>query len=240
MLRLAEALNLPLRARNDLLAAAGLAAEFPESELSSPGLSPYRGAVLGVITALDPFPAFVLDSTFHVVAVNTVGARLLPPSPQDARLNLIDAFLAPGPARNMIRNFAEVAWSLHTRFVRATASIGTPEVDALRTRVAGYLEGVPRPPADASGEPVVCPTFQVGDRTVRTIGMTLRFGPSRDVTLEELTVDVLCPRDEEAARFFRELGGPARDSNALSALGIPAAGMGTDLEPAHAVSHEPD
>jgi hypothetical protein len=45
---------------------------------------------------------------------------------------------------------------------------------------------------------------------VRTIGMTMRFGPSRDVMLEELSVDVLCPRDEVAERFFRDLAsGPS-------------------------------
>jgi hypothetical protein len=97
--------------------------------------------------------------------------------------------------RASIANFAEVAWSWHARFARATAAIATPEVEALRARVDGYLRGVPRPPTDASGDPVI----------LRTIGMTLRFGPSRDVTIEELSVDILCPRDEQADSFFRSL-----------------------------------
>ncbi len=33
----------------------------------------------------------------------------------------------------------------------------------------------------------------------------MRSGRSRDVTLEELSVDASCPRDDEARRFFESL-----------------------------------
>jgi transcriptional regulator with XRE-family HTH domain len=205
VLRLAQALDLPLRARNDLLVAAGLSAEFPAHALESVPLAPYRRAITGVITALDPFPAFVIDPLFNLEETNEMGRRLLPVQP-GGRENLLDAFLAPGPARELLENFAELAWSLAARFSRTTANMqANPELDALRQRIDGYLKGVPRPSGDATGELVLCPTFRIGDQRVRTIGMTLRFGPSRDVTLEELSVDVLYPRDEMADRFFREL-----------------------------------
>lgn len=203
VLRLGEALDLPLRARNDLLTAAGLAPEFPARELVDPALAPYRRAIGDVIDAMRPFPAFVIDASFHLVEANTVARRLLPGA--QAGTNLVDAFLGPGPARTLIQNFAEVAWSWHDRLLRATASLDTADAVALRERVTAYLRDVPRPLRDASGTPVLCPTFGFGGVTVRTIGMTMRFGPSRDVTLEELSVDVLCPRDDEARRFFESL-----------------------------------
>jgi transcriptional regulator with XRE-family HTH domain len=204
VLRIGEALELPLRVRNELLASVGLAPEFPARELGDPILEPYRRAVSQVIDALRPFPAFVVDSTFRLVETNSVGRRLLPGVVGD-RANLVDVFLAPGPAREIILNFSEVAWSWHDRLLRATAAMDSLEVASLRRRVGGYLENVERPIADASGAPVLCPTFSVGGATVRTIGMTMSFGPSRDVTLEELSVDVLCPRDDEARRFFEML-----------------------------------
>jgi hypothetical protein len=80
------------------------------------------------------------------------------------------------------------------------------ELTALRARLEGYLRDVPRPTPDASGDLVVCPTFRIDGHVVRTIGMTMRFGTSRDVTLQDLAVDVLYPRDDEADRFFRALG----------------------------------
>lgn len=86
-----------------------------------------------------------------------------------------------------------------------TASIrGSLELDALRQRIDRYLERIPRPPNGATGDLVLCPTFRIGGQLVRRTGMTLRFGPSRDVTLEELSVDVLYPRDEAADQFFRD------------------------------------
>jgi DNA-binding XRE family transcriptional regulator len=205
VLRLAESLELPLRSRNELLVAAGLAPEFPAGALGSAVLAPYRRAITGVIGALEPFPAFVLDPLLHLEQTNLAGRRFVPDAARGARINLLDAFLAPGPARDQLDNFAEVAWSLFARFSRAAASFpsDTPELEPLQRRVHQYLDGVPRPPPDATGEPVICPTFRLGDRRIRTIGMTMRFGPSRDVTLEELSVDVLYPRDEEAERFFR-------------------------------------
>jgi hypothetical protein len=81
----------------------------------------------------------------------------------------------------------------------------SPAWRELRQRVDGYLRDVPRPPFDGSGEPVICPTFRIGDRLIRTIGMTMRFGPTRDVTLQELSVDLLYPRDAEAQAFFQSL-----------------------------------
>jgi hypothetical protein len=205
VLRLAEALDLTLRARNDLLVAAGLPAEFPANALESVPLAPYLRAIGGVISALDPFPAFVIDPLFNLEQMNDAGRRLMPAGCV-GRPNLLDAFLAPGSGRELLANFPEIAWSLAARFARATAGMPTsPELTALRQRLERYLEGVPRPSGDANGELVLCPTFRVGEQLIRTVGMTLRFGPSRDVTLEELCVDVLYPRDDVADRFFRDL-----------------------------------
>ncbi|MCB9592121.1 MAG: helix-turn-helix domain-containing protein [Sandaracinaceae bacterium] len=208
VLRLGEALDVPLRARNDLLGAAGLAAEFPAHPLGDAALVPYRRAIQRVLDAMRPYPAFVVDGLFGLEDANETGRRMMPAATDGARPNLIDAFLAPGPSRASIVNFAEVAWSWHARFLRATTGLGASvELDALRARVEVYLRDVERPALDGAGDLVICPTFRIGDTTVRTIGMSMRFGPSRDVTLEELSVEVLQPRDEEAERFFEELAG---------------------------------
>lgn len=205
VLRLAEGLDLPLRARNDLLVAAGLVAEFPANALVSVAAAPYRRAISGVIAALEPFPALVFDLLLNLEQANEAARRLLAIRP-NTRINLLEAFLAPGPGREILENFNELAWSLEARFSHATAHLrGIPELDGLRQRVAGYLKDVPRPPRRGVGDLVMCPTFRIRGQLVRTIGMTLRFGPSRDVTLQELSVDVLYPRDDAADRFFREL-----------------------------------
>ncbi|MCB9681336.1 MAG: helix-turn-helix domain-containing protein [Alphaproteobacteria bacterium] len=207
VLRLAEALDLPLRARNDLLVAAGLAAEFPQRPLRSPALGPYRDAIQRILTAVHPFPAFVLDGLLRVHDANDVGRRLLPAPLDDGPVSLVDAWLTPGPGRDQLVNLPDVAWSLHARFLRTIAGQVAPPAEAtdVAARFAAALRDVPRPLVDASDEPAVCPTFRIGDTVLRTIGMTMRFGPTRDITLEELGVDVLCPRDTATEAFFAAL-----------------------------------
>lgn len=204
-MRIGGALDLPLRSRNELLVAAGLAVEFATNGIESAALEPYRAAVLRVIKAIHPLPAFVVDPLFNLVETNAIGRRLLQPFASTEPINLIDAFLAPGPARASLVNFGEVAWSWRARFLRGTATLPVGSVGPLLDRIDQYLKDAPPPSPDGQGELVICPTFRVGEVLVRTIGMTMRFGPSRDVTLEELSVDVLCPRDEIAERFFLTL-----------------------------------
>jgi hypothetical protein len=50
---------------------------------------------------------------------------------------------------------------------------------------------------------MVCPAFQVGDEVVRTIAIVARFDPVAEVTLDELRIELMYPRDAAAERFLR-------------------------------------
>jgi hypothetical protein len=53
---------------------------------------------------------------------------------------------------------------------------------------------------------VICPRLRIGNEIVSTATMVARFGASREVTLDELRVELIFPADEAARRFFeREL-----------------------------------
>jgi transcriptional regulator with XRE-family HTH domain len=70
VLRLAEALELPLRDRNELLVAAGLAREFPEHPLDDDQLRPYRNAIRALLDRHDPYPASAVDVLGRVLMTN--------------------------------------------------------------------------------------------------------------------------------------------------------------------------
>lgn len=61
ILRLCEKLDVPLRERNVLLAAAGFAPVFPERPLTDSSLAAVRRAVDQMLSGLEPDPAFVVD-----------------------------------------------------------------------------------------------------------------------------------------------------------------------------------
>lgn len=65
VLRLGEALQVPLRERNHLLHAAGLPAAYPEAGMHSADLAPDRGALETLLNAHLPYPAMVLDGRWN-------------------------------------------------------------------------------------------------------------------------------------------------------------------------------
>jgi transcriptional regulator with XRE-family HTH domain len=67
---LAEVLDIPPRARNDLLAAAGYAPIFRESNLDAPEMAQFRRALDFMLRQQEPYPAIVLDRYWNVLAGN--------------------------------------------------------------------------------------------------------------------------------------------------------------------------
>src|SRR6187551_288310 len=61
LLRLGEQLDVPLRDRNALLLAAGLAPAYPQRRLDDPPMAAVADAVARILTAYEPYPALVVD-----------------------------------------------------------------------------------------------------------------------------------------------------------------------------------
>ena len=76
VLRLCEVIDVPLRQRNELLEAAGLAPAYPHLPLDSEELTPYLSGVESLLDAHDPMPGLVFDAKWRVLIAN-VGARRL-------------------------------------------------------------------------------------------------------------------------------------------------------------------
>src|SRR5690606_6800862 len=76
VLALADALDLPLRGRNDLLGAAGFAPVFTASAFQSLALEPVRRAIDHLLRVHEPFAAMVIDRDWNVLQWNE-GARRL-------------------------------------------------------------------------------------------------------------------------------------------------------------------
>src|SRR5215469_4341684 len=70
ILRLAHQLNVPLRERNVLLLSGGYAPVFPANRLGDPPMRAVNEAIEHVLRAHEPYPAVVVDATWHLVASN--------------------------------------------------------------------------------------------------------------------------------------------------------------------------
>lgn len=201
--RVAHALDIPLRDRNRLLSAAGLAPLYPEVRLSDAAAAPFRAAVRRLLEAHEPFPAFVLDRWWNVVDANPAARRLFPES-RNGSPSAVDAFLAPGGLREIVVNFPEVA-SMYLRRLQAEVAEASDErLRDLLARARALLADVPLVDHDPdANDLVICPRLRLGDEIVGTVTMVARFGATREVTLDELRVELIFPADDDAEAYFR-------------------------------------
>jgi transcriptional regulator with XRE-family HTH domain len=126
VLRLAAALDVPLRQQNALLLAAGFAPIWRQSELAAPELAQIARAIDFMLAQQEPFPAVAVDRHWNLVKGNAGATRLVEhligPLPSGDAVNLADALMAPEVLRPFLVNWAEVA----RHFIHSVATLGTP------------------------------------------------------------------------------------------------------------------
>jgi transcriptional regulator with XRE-family HTH domain len=195
VLRLSDALDVPLRDRNKLLAAAGLAPAYAHEPLSEDRYGPARDAIDRLLSAHEPFPAMVLDAGHDVLAANGGSERLL--GRDITGENMLDAYLSGNTPP--IANWEDVAGSLIPQ-IRSTLA-RTPDDERLRTALAmaeaAGGRGSARPAALVS-----CPWFEIDGHTIKTLILAARFDHPLDVTIEELRIELVFPIDDESRAFF--------------------------------------
>jgi hypothetical protein len=199
VLRLAVALDIPLRDRNRLLESAGLAAHYPEVELTDGASAPFRAAIARLLESHEPYPAFVLNRWWDLVDANLAARRLFPAA--DGVLDAVEAFLAPGGMREIIENLGEVAGMYLRRLQAEVVEASDERSLRLLARARELLADVDLG-ADPGDGLVICPRLRIGEEVVATATMVARFGASREVTLDELRVELIFPADEAARAFF--------------------------------------
>ena len=107
VLRLADALDVPLRERNTLLAAAGYASRYVATDLAAPELARMRSAIELILRHQEPYPAFVLDRHWDIRMANQAAARctrfLLGTDPVES--NMMRLALHPEGLRRVLVNW---------------------------------------------------------------------------------------------------------------------------------------
>jgi len=183
VLRLAAALDLPLRERN--------------------------GLVRLMLDAHEPYPAFALDRYWDIVLWNRPLAALLADLTSHGEsideINALDLVFAPGLMRERFLNWDEVASAVLKRLRRQVVRAASDErLQETWTKVQaspgvadlirkGYTEETP---------PVLIPMkIRQGDQVLTWINTLAVFGATGEVTLDELVVESFFPGDEDTRRF---------------------------------------
>jgi transcriptional regulator with XRE-family HTH domain len=210
LLRLAERLDMPLRARNEMLNAAGFAALYAERPLDAPEMSVARRTVDAVLQAHAPFPALAVDRHWTLVAGNAavgallggVSAALLQGAVNVLRLSLHPDGLAP-----RIVNLAEWRAHLLARLQQQIDRSGDAQLAALHAELAAY----PSREGDAHAHDfngIAVPLRLRVDglaAPLSLISTTTVFGTPVDVTLSELALECFYPADDATREALQRL-----------------------------------
>jgi transcriptional regulator with XRE-family HTH domain len=212
VLVLGSALDLPLRERNTLLAAAGFAPVYQSSPLDGTVLEPVRRAIDHLLATHEPFGAVVVDRDWNVLRMNNGARRILEwaldglTPPEAAMRNVVVATLHPAALRSRITNFAEVAATIADRARRELAV----ETDATRRKLLGswIVDAASHArQAEPSAGPFVPLHLRKGDDELRLFTTLTTMGTPIDVTAQELHIESYFPADEATERRLRALAG---------------------------------
>lgn len=205
-------LDVPLRARNALLNAAGYADAYSEEPLQGVALAPIRGALHAIVEAHNPYPAYIVDRSWNlldanVAAVDLTALLLGDQASPELSTNVLRLFLHPDGARHRVTNWTEAATVLVERLAAECARYpGDPDMSALYDEVISYPGVTPRRRHESATSSLLTvieiDTDEVSLRLCTTISTLAAAG---DVTLDELRLETLLPANNETAETLRLL-----------------------------------
>lgn len=214
VLRLAEALDVPLRERNALLTSAGFAAMFRETPLDAAAMREVRRALSLMLDKQEPYPALVIDRGWQVVMTNTACARLmslLDLGPGGQPLNLLRLMMHPAGLRSAIEDWEAGARMLLLQVRRELGAANDPVLASLLEEVLAYpgVASLEDQAPDSRAMPVLPLILSQSGLRLSWFTTITTFGTPQDITLQELRVEMFYPADEATDRFARDLAGSA-------------------------------
>ncbi|MBY8966396.1 helix-turn-helix transcriptional regulator [Algiphilus sp. NNCM1] len=218
-LQLAEALDLPLRQRNQLLIAAGFAPSYPKRTLAHPDMAPIRRALDMLLQHHRPYPAVVIDRQWNIMMMNPPMQRMLSLLGDIEAIwrtvcgagprNLFKLSMHPEGARPHILNWEEVATLLLWRTRHEAEAQCDAALHELVDEVLQY-EGVPRQwrmreQSTAVPAPALALRYGVAGAELSLFSMLSSFGTALDVTADEVRVETFFPTDAASEALLQRL-----------------------------------
>jgi transcriptional regulator with XRE-family HTH domain len=210
LLRLATAMSLPLRAKNEMLAAAGYPPAFDQTPIEDDALD------FGVRTALDlmlerhePFPVFVMDGRFDIVRTNRSAQRFFElicadPAALGDTPNGYHIFLRPDLGRPSLCDWPDVAallvGLLHRKVLQSPDNRALGE---LLDEILGFpnvAECGRTPDLGTPATSVFTFRFESANFTGTFLSTLTTFVAPTNVALEELSIESYYPLDEPTVR----------------------------------------
>lgn len=209
VLALADRLDVPLRDRNTMLLAAGYAPRYSSHPLDDEAMQVIRTSLERILEAHDPFPGVVLDRSWNIVLANSSARRLVELLPTELRtepINMFRASLHPEGLARFTTNFEHWCPYLRRQLDRVVFQYGDDDLVALSQEVETYPNVAalaPPGPAVANDDLVITCDLDLYGRRMSLFTTLTTFGSPRDITLDELLIELFFPADAETGAALR-------------------------------------
>lgn len=203
ILQLAQALDVPLRATNQLLQAAGYAGVYDKTPLDAAALAPARQALAFTLEHHEPYPVTVVDRYWNVLLANAAATRLMTrfvadPAALAPPINAMRLLFSPQGARPFVVGWEGLARAMVQRVHRDVLGAADEGMQALLASLLAE-PGVPedwRRPDLSVAPPALAPMrFARDGLELAFFSMIATLGTPGDVTLQELRIELFYPLD---------------------------------------------
>src|SRR5262245_8496410 len=209
LLAIAHRLEVPLREQNTMLLAAGYAPRYSHTPLDDESMRAVRASIQRMLDAHDPYPGVVVDRHWNVVLANRAATALtgdLPAALAGPPLHVYRVCLHPDGLAARTLNFPEWAAYLLGQLRRSFTVTGDAALGHLLDEVRDYpnVSALGPLPTVWDEPPLLVPLrVDVGGEELSLFTTLTTFGTPRDVTLDEIAIELFFPADEEADAMLR-------------------------------------
>jgi transcriptional regulator with XRE-family HTH domain len=208
VLHLAEELDVPLRARNELMTAAGFAPAYTEHGLDDAELAEVRASLRRILDGHEPYPALLVDGAWNLLAANgalSVLTELVDPALLEPPVNVLRVSLHPRGLARHVLDLPEYAAHLVSRVRRQAERSARTGLLALVNELVGYCREQGLDPNAQPRDRIVLPLRlrHPGAGELSLFSTVAVLGAPLDVTLDEVAIESFFPADERTAAFLR-------------------------------------
>ena len=199
-----DALEVPLRDRNDMLTSAGFAGLYSELDLDSSEMAHVKSMFKTVMHQFDPYGSVCMDASWNILMENRSYSNFVSlffdkdELPGDVRNNMVKSVFHPKGFSQYFENWTEFAPQFLSRVHGAMDQNHSDEYQKLFDELMQY----PTFPEFVSAdlllrEPKLMVPFSLkkGEMALNLFCVTMRLGSPKDVTLDELHIETYLPAD---------------------------------------------
>lgn len=214
VVKLSEAMDVPLRDRNSILNSAGFANLYSDSDLSEPVMEPIADILTDMLAHHEPYPAFVLDRQWNMKMKNQAAGTLFEVlgDPEQVwrdigdtgEFNIALLTVHPNGLRRFISNWQEIASPFMRRLKKEAIEFGDKSILDRYEQLEKHAGELVDQSADTVLLPVLPLEIDLGGPVLKLCSVISTFGTAQDITANELRIETFYPADEMTRKYFKE------------------------------------